>query len=82
MTNKEKYAEDLHSIFLNSFGVDEENNKPFRCARVCRGHCKFYNNEKELKHCISIQGENDEIPVGYRDVYICKKCLKKHIIKY
>ena len=45
MTNKEKYAEDLYSIFLNSFGVDEENNKPFRCARVCRGHCKFYNNE-------------------------------------
>ena len=45
MTNKEKYAEDLYDIFLNSFGVDEENNKPFRCARVCRGHCKFYNNE-------------------------------------
>ena len=25
MTNKEKYAEDLYSIFLGSFGVDEEN---------------------------------------------------------
>ena len=24
MTNKEKYAEDLHNIFLDSFGVDEE----------------------------------------------------------
>lgn len=44
MTNKEKYAKDLYNIFLNSFGVDEEN-KPFRCARVCRERCKFCNNE-------------------------------------
>lgn len=38
--------------------------------------------EWELKHCIAIQGENDKIPVGYKDVCVCKKCLKKHIIKY
>lgn len=49
MTNKEKYAKDLHSIFLNSFGVDEEN-KPFRCTFRCNGKCcgricQFYNNE-------------------------------------
>lgn len=44
MTNKEKYAEDLCSIFLNSFGVDKENNKPFRCVESCSGQCQFYNN--------------------------------------
>lgn len=40
MTNKEKYAEDLYSIFLNSFGVDEEN-KPFRCGN-CSRQCQFF----------------------------------------
>lgn len=49
MTNKEKYVEDLYSIFLNSFGVDEEN-KPFRCTFRCDWKCygricQFYNNE-------------------------------------
>lgn len=49
MTNKEKYAEDLHSIFLNSFGADKEN-KPFRCTFRCDGKCygricQFYNTE-------------------------------------
>lgn len=49
MTNKEKYVEDLYSIFLNSFGVDGEN-KPFRCTFRCDGKCygricQFYNNE-------------------------------------
>ena len=42
----------------------------------------FCKHEWELKHCIAIQVENDKIPAGYRDVYICKKCLKKHVIKY
>ena len=48
MTNKEKYAEDLCSIFLNSFGVDKEN-KPFRCVESCSGQCQFYNNEIACK---------------------------------
>ena len=48
MTNKEKYAEDLHSIFLNSFGVDK-GNKPFRCVESCSGQCQFYNNEIACK---------------------------------
>lgn len=43
MTNKEKYAEDLYSIFLSSFGVDEEN-KPFPCTN-CSAQCQFYDNE-------------------------------------
>ena len=42
----------------------------------------FCKHEWELKHVIAIQGENDKIPVGYKDVYVCKKCLKKHVIKY
>ena len=29
----------------------------------------FCKHEWELKHCIAIQGENDKIPVGYKDVY-------------
>ena len=41
MTNKEKYAKDLYSIFLNSFGVDEEN-KPFHCEKCVDEKCKFY----------------------------------------
>lgn len=43
MTNKEKYAKDLYSIFLNSFGVDKEN-KPFQCDGMCSERkCQFYN---------------------------------------
>lgn len=42
----------------------------------------FCKHEWELKHFIAIQGENDKIPAGYKDVYVCKKCLKKHILKY
>ena len=67
MTNKEKYAEDLHSIFLNSFGVDEENNKPFRCARVCRGHCKFYNNEIDCQ-TLAKQWLNEEYKTDWSKV--------------
>ena len=48
MTNKEKYAEDLHNIFLDSFGVDKEN-KPFRCPTFCSGQCQFYNNKTDCK---------------------------------
>lgn len=48
MTNKEKYAKDLYSIFLNSFGVDEEN-KPFWCVESCGGQCQFYHNEITCK---------------------------------
>ena len=48
MTNKEKYAEDLHNIFLASFGVDKEN-KPFRCPTFCDEQCQFYNNETDCK---------------------------------
>lgn len=53
MTNKEKYVKDLYNIFLNSFGVDEEN-KPFRCTFRCNGKCcgricQFYNNEKDCE---------------------------------
>ena len=48
MTNREKYAEDLYNIFLNSFGVDKEN-KPFRCVESCSGQCRFYNNEIACK---------------------------------
>lgn len=43
MTNKEKYAEDLYSIFLSSFGVDEEN-KPFQCPTSCSEQCQFSHN--------------------------------------
>ena len=43
MTNKEKYAEDLYSIFLSSFGVDEEN-KPFQCPASCSEQCRFSHN--------------------------------------
>ena len=67
MTNKEKYAEDLCSIFLNSFGVDEENNKPFRCARVCRGHCKFYNNEIDCQ-TLAKQWLNEEYKTDWSKV--------------
>ena len=49
MTNKEKYAEDLYSIFLRSFGVDEEN-KPFRCSeKTCGRQCQFYHSEIDCK---------------------------------
>ena len=48
MKNYEKYAEDLHNIFLDSFGVDEEN-KPFRCPTFCGGQCQFYNNKTDCK---------------------------------
>lgn len=49
MTNKEKYAEDLYSIFLSSFGVDEEN-KPFRCSeKSCGRKCQFYHSEIDCK---------------------------------
>ena len=48
MTNKEKYAEDLHSIFLNSFGVDKEN-KPFQCPTSCSEQCQFYHSEIDCK---------------------------------
>lgn len=40
MTNKEKYAEDLHSIFLNSFGVDKEN-KPFSALHPVVNNASF-----------------------------------------
>lgn len=43
MTNKEKYAEDLYDIFLDSFGVDKEN-KPFRCTESCSRQCQFRHN--------------------------------------
>lgn len=42
----------------------------------------FCKHDWELKHVIAVRGENDKIPVGYKDVYVCKKCLKKHIVKY
>lgn len=49
MTNKEKYAKNLYDIFLNSFGVDEEN-KPFRCDELrCGEKCQFYNDETGCK---------------------------------
>ena len=42
----------------------------------------FCKHEWELKHCVTLQVENDKIPVVYKDIYICEKCLKKHVIKY
>ena len=29
----------------------------------------FCKHEWELKHCVTLQVENDKIPVGYKDVY-------------
>ena len=76
MTNKEKYAEDLYDIFLNSFGVDEENNKPFRCARVCRGHCKFYNNEIDCQ-TLAKQWLNEEYKTDWSKVPVDTPILVK-----
>nr|DAP38919.1 MAG TPA: hypothetical protein [Bacteriophage sp.] len=42
----------------------------------------FCKHEWELKHCIAIHEKDSKFPVGYKDVYVCKKCLKKHAIKY
>ena len=42
----------------------------------------FCKHEWKLKHCVTLQVENDKIPVGYKDVQVCKKCLRKHIVKY
>lgn len=41
----------------------------------------FCKHEWELKHVIAIQGENDKIPVGYKDVYVCKKMFEKTCYK-
>lgn len=51
MLNKEKYAKNLYDIFLNSFGVDEEN-KPFRCSELqCGKKCQFYNQVNDETGC-------------------------------
>lgn len=42
----------------------------------------FCKHEYQLKHCIALYEKNNKIPVRYKDVYVCKKCLKKHIVKY
>lgn len=42
----------------------------------------FCKHEWELKHKLAFYDNKDELPVGYQDVYVCKKCLRKHIIKY
>lgn len=40
----------------------------------------FCKHEWELKHCITLYEKNNKIPAGYKDVYVCNKCLKKHVI--
>lgn len=71
MTNKEKYAKDLYSIFLNSFGVNEEN-KPFRCTLRCDGKCygricQFYNSEKDCE-TLAKQWLNEERRIDWSKV--------------
>lgn len=90
MTNKKKYAEDLYSIFLSSFGVDEEN-KPFRCARVCRGHCKFHNSvidcQTLAKQWLDEEDKTDWSKVPVDTAILVKnelthKWLHRHFAKY
>ena len=76
MTNKEKYAEDLYDIFLNSFGVDKEN-KPFRCPTFCGGQCQFYNNKTDCK-TLAKQWLNEEYKIDWSKVPVdtCKmQCI-------
>lgn len=95
MTNKEKYVKDLYNIFLNSFGVDEEN-KPFRCTFRCNGKCcgricQFYNNEKDCetlaKQWLDEECKTDwskvpvDTPILVRD-NITQRWLHRHFAKY
>ena len=75
MTNKEKYAEDLHNIFLDSFGVDKEN-KPFRCVESCSGQCQFYNNEIACK-TLAKQWLNEEYKTDWSKVPVDTPILVK-----
>lgn len=90
MTNKEKYAKDLHSIFLNSFGVDEEN-KPFQCSGSCSEQCQFFNN-KIVCPLLAKQWLDEECkpdwskvpvdtPILVRD-NITQRWLHRHFAKY
>ena len=33
-------------------------------------------------HKLAIYEDEDKLPIGYKDVYVCEKCLRKHFIKY
>lgn len=38
---------------------------------------------KAITNIIAIyENERDEYPVGHKQVYLCKKCLKKKIIRW
>lgn len=79
MTNKEKYAKDLYNIFLNSFGVDEEN-KPFRCNGKCCGRiCQFYNNEKDCE-TLAKQWLDEECKTDWSKVPVDTPILVKYAI--
>lgn len=76
MTNKEKYAKDLYSIFLNSFGVDEEN-KPFRCDGKCCGRiCQFYNDENDCE-TLAKQWLDEECKIDWSKVPVDTPILVK-----
>nr|DAE27445.1 MAG TPA: hypothetical protein [virus sp. ctLTC15] len=89
MTNKEKYAEDLCDILLNSFGVDKEN-KPFRCVESCSGQCQFYNDEIACK-TLAKQWLDEEYKTDWSKVPVDTpilvkdgpyKWLHRHFAKY
>lgn len=95
MTNKEKYAKDLYDIFLNSFGVNEEN-KPFRCTFRCDGKCygricQFYNTgiacETLAKQWLDEEYKTDwskvpvDTPILVKDE-LAPKWIHRHFAKY
>lgn len=90
MTNKEKYAEDLYDIFLNSVGVDEEN-KPFHCEICVREKCKFYGDEMECttlaKQWLDEEYKTDwskvpvDTPILVKDK-LAPKWIHRHFAKY
>lgn len=42
----------------------------------------FCRHKWKLKHKLAIYEDEDKLPIGYKDVYVCEKCLRKHFIKY
>lgn len=42
----------------------------------------FCRHEWQLKHKLAIYEDKGELPICYKDVYVCEKCLRKRFIKY